>query len=385
MFLLNQLTGSLQIELDRFFRVLGLADWLQRYVTAAALSKARKKLKYTAFIELNDKALSIFYADFPDQERWQGMRLLAVDGSRVELPRDHETEAKFGVHETSGHPMGLLSTLCDVNHRLWLHAELLPLNTPEREAAKLHLDKTTPDDLLLYDRGYPSFWFFALHQQAGRHFCMRLQRKLFPCTDAFFDAEEAERIVHIQPTKARRRQCHQHGASVSPISLRLVRVVLDSGVVEVLATSLLDAGRFPADLFAGLYRKRWGHEECYKQLKIHAELQNWSGKQLDTLLQDLYAKMLTLNLASMQQLAAQRELDKKELKRRSQVNRFQALARMKDTIIKILTDANPHAWIRRLTAAMTRQSNAVRTDRRFSRKLRPGTSVRVRPAYKTGR
>ncbi|HIJ85263.1 MAG: Transposase for insertion sequence element IS231A [Magnetococcales bacterium] len=40
MLLLNQLNGSLQDELDRFFRVLNPFHWLRRVVTAAALSRA---------------------------------------------------------------------------------------------------------------------------------------------------------------------------------------------------------------------------------------------------------------------------------------------------------------------------------------------------------
>lgn len=78
--------------------------------------------------------------------------------------------------------------------------------------------------------------------------------------------------------------------------LRLIRVELGSGEVEVLATSLLDSELYPTELFAELYHERWGHEEGYKHLKIHAELQNWTGKQLHTVFQDLHAKLLTLNL-----------------------------------------------------------------------------------------
>jgi hypothetical protein len=40
----------------------------------------------------------------------------------------------------------------------------------------------------------------------------------------------------------------------------LVRVRLKGGETEVLATSVLDAERIPARLFAQLYHKRWGVE-----------------------------------------------------------------------------------------------------------------------------
>lgn len=383
MLLLNQLTGSLQAELGRFSQIF-MPGSFQRIATAAALSKARKKLKYTAFIELNDSALKIFYDDFPLQKQWYGLRLLAVDGSRVELPNDPEIAATFGVNNTSGHPMGLLSTLYDLNHHLWLHGELVPITTAEREVAKGHLVKTDPNDLLIYDRGYPAFWFFALHQQAKRHFCMRMQRSMFPCIDRFFDSDDLERIVQLSPSKQSCRQCRQHDAPTAPITVRLVRVILASGAVEVLVTSLLDTERYPAKDFAGLYQKRWNHEEGYKQLKIHTELQNWSGKQLHTVLQDLYAKMLTLNLAAMHELVAQVKLEENTRNRRRpyQVNRAMGLSFLKDNLVRTLTAVNPRDWIQRITDAMASHCNAIRPNRKFLRRLRPGTGVRVRPAYK---
>jgi len=387
MLLINQLKGSLQDELDRFFRVHSPSRLFQRVVTGAALSKARKKLKASAFIELNEKSMETFYEEFPLQNRWHGFRLLAVDGSKVELPSDPEVEKKFGLHKTSGRPMGLLSTLYDLNNRLWLHAELVPTSIGERELALEHLKNTRRDDLLIYDRGYPAFWFFSLHKQAERNFCIRLQRGLFAETDAFFTSGESEAIVQITASKHSRRKCRHYGVPSSPVNLRLIRVELNSGGVEVLATSLLDSKCHPADLFGDLYHRRWGHEEGYKHLKMHAELQNWSGKKLHTIFQDLHAKLLTLNLAAIQEAAAQILVDQntKGRKRRYQVNRAQALSQMKDVIVKILDSTSPRSWLRRLVLSMASNINAIRPGRKFERKHRLGAGVRVRPGYKSGR
>jgi len=388
MLLLNQLKGSLQDELDRFFHVLNPSHWFRRVVTAAALSKARKKLKSSAFIELNEKALEIFYEDFPLQKQWNGFRLLAVDGSNLELPSDPEIQKKFGINKLSGRPMAMLSTLYDLNHRIWLSAELVSTKIGERKPVIEHLKKTRQDDLLLYDRGYPAFWFFVLHQQVKRNFCMRLQRNSFKCTDEFFNSGETEAIVQIPVTKKYRRQCRSHGVSVpsSSVTIRLIRVELDSGGVEVLATSLIDS-IYPANIFSDLYHQRWGHEEGYKHLKIHAELQNWSGKQLNSVLQDLYAKLLTLNLTSIQEIIAQIRVDQKteSCKHRYQVNHVQALSQMKGMIVKILNSLNPHKWLLLLTEAMAKNTTSIRPGRKFDRKPRPGVGVRVRPAYKQGR
>ncbi|MBF0139822.1 MAG: hypothetical protein HQL74_06030 [Magnetococcales bacterium] len=86
--LLNQFKCSLQNKLDHFFQVIGVAEFGERFVTNAALSKARKKLKAFAFVELNNKSLDAFHKENSIQKKWHGFRLLAIDGSKVELPNE---------------------------------------------------------------------------------------------------------------------------------------------------------------------------------------------------------------------------------------------------------------------------------------------------------
>jgi hypothetical protein len=52
----------------------------------AALAKARMKLKYDAFIELNLRLIHFFYENFT-VSKWNDFNLLAVDGTTVQLPR----------------------------------------------------------------------------------------------------------------------------------------------------------------------------------------------------------------------------------------------------------------------------------------------------------
>ena len=54
LFLLNMVKRSLQDELDEFFRFMSDNPVAIRVVRKSAWTQARKKLKYEAFIELND-------------------------------------------------------------------------------------------------------------------------------------------------------------------------------------------------------------------------------------------------------------------------------------------------------------------------------------------
>ena len=84
-FLLSLIRGSYQNELDRFFHILSRSDAPKRAVTKAALAKARMKLKYQAFIELNQQ-LNRFFENHFNVKTWYGFRLLATDGSTIRLP-----------------------------------------------------------------------------------------------------------------------------------------------------------------------------------------------------------------------------------------------------------------------------------------------------------
>ena len=91
--------------------------------------------------------------------------------------------------------------------------------------------------------------------------------------------------------------------------MRLIRVLLPTGNVEILMTSLLDRDIYPAEAFAELYHLRWAQEECYKCFKSRVEVENWSGKSALTIRQDFHAKVLTLNLTAVLTSTAQQMVD----------------------------------------------------------------------------
>ena len=57
-----------------------------REVTKGALTQARAKLNPWAFQRLNEVSVEAFY-DGAEYLEWKGMRVLAVDGSNLKLPK----------------------------------------------------------------------------------------------------------------------------------------------------------------------------------------------------------------------------------------------------------------------------------------------------------
>ena len=65
------------------------------FVTSSAWTKARKKLLYTAFIELNEKAIvDVVYEE--EHRRFKNFKLKAVDGTTIYLPNSEEIYQEFG-------------------------------------------------------------------------------------------------------------------------------------------------------------------------------------------------------------------------------------------------------------------------------------------------
>ena len=87
-----------------------------------------------------------------------------------------------------------------------------------------------------------------------------------------------ERIVVLTPNAASMRQCREGHLPADPLHVRLIRVELESGEVEVLITSLRDTKAYPYCAFAKLYALRWGIEENYKREKQRLEIENFSGR-----------------------------------------------------------------------------------------------------------
>ncbi|MEW6003610.1 MAG: IS4/IS5 family transposase, partial [Nitrospirota bacterium] len=125
---MNMIKGSLQDELDYFFKALRTEDVPIRTVTKGAFTKARKKLSHQAFIELGRNLVSFFYNHFPCR-KWKGFRILTIDGSTIKVPRTKEVADHFGTwNPAKGEacPVARISHLFDVLNGIVIDALIRP-------------------------------------------------------------------------------------------------------------------------------------------------------------------------------------------------------------------------------------------------------------------
>ena len=166
MFISRSVKSSLQRELDSFYKEVSGGEFEIRKITKGGFTQARSKLKHEAFIELNANVVNSFYDGAP-YHVWNLMRLLAVDGSRLILPKhqsviDEFGEHSFGPNADSKQSLALASVLYDPINLITLDAQLAPYASSERDLLLKHLEMVEEGDLLLLDRGYPSLAIFFL-------------------------------------------------------------------------------------------------------------------------------------------------------------------------------------------------------------------------------
>ena len=161
-------------------------------------------------------------------------------------------------------PQARFSRLYDVLNHLVVEADVELLSVGQRVLAGEHLADNQEEDLVLYDRDYPAFWFFMLHYQEQRHFCARLPADYCTASTAFAYSDARSAVVTMRPGSEARAQCRRYGLPTDPIQVRLLKVNLPSGETEILATSLLNETTYPSAWFKGLYHLRWGVEVFFK-------------------------------------------------------------------------------------------------------------------------
>jgi hypothetical protein len=370
-FLINLIKGSLQDELDYFFKAIHAEEISTRTVTKSAFSKARKKLHHQAFIELGQRLVCFFYEHFPCR-RWKGFRILAIDGSTAKVPKTKDCADHFGTwNPAKGEacPIARISSLFDVLNGIVVDALIRPNEQGERALAAEHMPQVKAHDLLLLDRGYPAFWLFALILSRQAHFCARV-RIHWKQIKKFLNSGKRETVINLPMSFISVEQCKALNLPISPIRVRAIRIDLENGETEILLTSLIEKDLYPAEIFKELYHLRWTSEENYRIAKCRIEIENFSGKSVESVYQDFHAKVFALNLTAAMTHPAQdiiaSQCDQK--KHPYRINVTQALSKMKDSIVLLFVRFNIMELLSKLYSLFIATVEPIRPGRKYPRK-----------------
>ena len=148
--------------------------------------------------------------------------------------------------------MALCSTLYDVLEDVIVDCSLHPDLSSERSAALDHLSAFFSLDLadnsiIIYDPGYYSEKMYRFFVQNNILCLMRLKENM---TITRSDSDDS--VIMLSASK----RPLSGTPDSDPIPIRIIRVVLDSGVTEYLATNVMDPDLYP-EMFKELYFLRW--------------------------------------------------------------------------------------------------------------------------------
>ncbi len=386
MFFLRGAARTLSVELDQFFQLLGKE---KSVCSKQAVSKARMKLKHEAFIRLNDAATEEYYQQA--YKTYKGYRLLAADGSMIELPYGEAISKEYGTmnHKESWVNCGWSVVLYDVLNEMVVDAELHKYGKSEREYLLKQLQRIKEEgkqkrDIIIADRGFPSLVLFVKLKQMNYDFVIRYNGEQFlKELKEFVTNEKEDMIIEVSLTGSQKRRDNpelqellRQGANAT-MKLRVVKIKLSSGEDEYLVTSMLDSNQLTIDELKHIYHLRWSEEEHFKFQKHSVEIENFSGKTGESIRQDYYSRILILNLHSVlvqeaeKQIAEERAEKKQELKyEQYKINRNVSYGLVRTRILDLLNEDNAD-WMKvydELVEAIKRHKIPVREGRSNPRK-----------------
>lgn len=285
-FILNFLSKSTQAELNQFFDLMDIKEWISQQ----AFSKARQKISPESFKHLFELTVKGLIED-EESVRWKGYRLFAIDSTEVHLEPTKELINVYGQKKHYQNCKARVSILCDVNEGMIIDAQMDSYVVGERVLAKRHIEVFEPykrkKDLIVFDRGYPSKELIAMLSEKKIKFLMRVQKSFIQFIDEstqedyYLDLSDQKKIYKV----------------------RIVKLDLPTGETDVLVTNV-GRNQFKKSEFMELYFKRWPIEMKYNTIKNKLKLENFSGRTLISVQQDFYATMFLSNLVAISKVIA---------------------------------------------------------------------------------
>ena len=357
-------------------------------LTKSAFTKARSKLKETALIELLHQSVACFYRRVPLKQRsnWHGFRTLAIDGSDLALPDYPEIRNTFGAHTNDSEvsvPMAKLSFLYDTALDMPIDVQLGANYASERDLAASHLAQTQENDLLLYDRGYYAHWFVLQHVLQQRDFCFRLRGNANTQIKHFIQSKKKQAVILLEDTKGMQQKALEKGLEVVPLEVRLIRIKTAKGSY-VLMTSLIDKKRYPMKDFYDLYHLRWRVEEGYKKQKAFLDVEDFSGRTVHSVKQDVHASALVHALIAMECFAGKGYIDGSvhNRKHRYKINFAEAIQSFKRRIVVMLNYRLNTTDLFKWLKALARNLTIIKPERSFERDKVRCRRKKLRKGYK---
>jgi DDE family transposase len=272
-------------------------------VTEEAFVQARARMPLDFWIALALLLADRFAKERDDVIRWKHFRLIALDGTLVNLPRYQALADHFGTAK-GGHggriPQARMVMLQFPLARVPYRWTVGPKSQAERTMAEPLLNHLHKNDLLLMDRG---FWSYGL-------FCRIVQRKAFFAIREFSQAHlkrvqrlgPKDTLVTYAPTDPKWRKLGLPEEMLLRHIVYQVRGFRPSAVITnvtdpklisyhewVGMTTRHEVGRVLDD---AIYHRRWEIETSFRELKVSQRMKTLRGRTPGTIYYEIGSHVL---------------------------------------------------------------------------------------------
>lgn len=321
--LLGMQGGSTANELLDFF------DYSLDAATTSAFVQQRNKLLPNAM----EMLFHSFVKKTSSTSLYKGFRLLAMDGSDVQIPTSKDDTDSYypGVNGQKHYNLLHLNTLYDLLSHTYVDALVQKSHyANERRAFTDMVDRA--DDiptLFIADRGFEAFNVLAHIQEKGAKFLVRakditsyggivsglnlpeqeefdvsfsllLSRKQTNADKALFKDRNHFRFISASSTFDYLPVKNKKSVPVAPypLSFRVVRFPITDTTYETVVTNL-DETDFPPEELKKLYAMRWGIETSFRELKYTIGLLHFHAKKVEHIFQEIFASLVMYNFCEL--------------------------------------------------------------------------------------
>lgn len=285
---MNQLVSHLDI----------LLPGKRPFVAPSAVVQARQRLGEDVVRLMFEKTQQLWFGKLP-LSHWNGLTLMAVDGTLWRMPDTPENDSAFGrtanANTCSEWPQVRMVCQMEVtSHLLSAVAFASVSDSGETDLAAQLVAKTPDHSLTIMDKGFYALGLLHLWQSTGteRHWMLPLRkgaqyhvvRKLGAGQD----------LVELKLSPQAKKKWHD---APDTLTARLISKEVNGKTVQIL-TSMCDPLRYPKADIVDLYSQRWEIEHGFREMKQHL-LNNeltLRSKKPELVRQELWGVVLAYNL-----------------------------------------------------------------------------------------
>lgn len=299
--------------------------------TSSAFVQQRKKILPIALESLfHDFAAQTFRED-----NYNGYKLLAVDGSDIQIPTNLNDEHSLFITKEGVKPYNLLHLNALYNLLTHTYEDAIVFKRKEafeNKALTEMVDRSTIKGkvIVIMDRGYEAYnnmahiqekgWFYLIRvKDFGQHKTGILHGLDLPDTaefDEYIDLNLTRKQTNemkklFQKKNEYRKIAHNKTFDYLPskskksdatvlyhLPFRIVPFPISDNSYEVVVTNL-DATEFPPDSLKKLYGMRWGIETSFRDLKYTIGLLHFHSKKVEYILQEIFASLIMYNFSEL--------------------------------------------------------------------------------------